>query len=33
MAKTKISQYDSVSANNSDIDGINIAELQVLHQA
>ena len=26
MAKTKISQYDSVSANNSDIDGINIAE-------
>ena len=26
MAKTKISEYDSVSANNSDIDGINIAE-------
>ena len=26
MAKIKISQYDSVSANNSDIDGINIAE-------
>jgi|SRR5210317_80960 len=26
MAKTKISQYDSTAANNTDIDGINIAE-------
>lgn len=26
MAKTKISQYDSTAANNTDVDGINIAE-------
>lgn len=26
MAKTKISQYDSTAANNTDIDGVNIAE-------
>lgn len=26
MAKTKISEYDSTAANNTDIDGINIAE-------
>src|SRR5210317_1577895 len=26
MAKTKISEYDSTAANNTDVDGINIAE-------